>query len=229
MGYQPYTGDLQNADFVMKENTPSTRHVSGFLKRTIDILIASVAGIFLLPILIPIALIIRLSDSGPILFRQKRIGRDGKEFMLYKFRSMVPDAGERLDNLLKTDPNARAEWMATQKLENDPRITPFGEFLRKSSLDELPQILNILKGHMAVVGPRPIVKGEIEKYGEFFKLYCSVRPGLTGLWQVSGRSETTYATRVALDVEYVKAHSVLMDFKILLMTIPAVLRRAGAR
>lgn len=229
MGYQPYTGDLQNAEFVAKAHKPSTWYVSNFFKRTMDILIVLAAAIFLLPVLVPIALIIRLSDNGPILFRHKRIGRDGKEFMLYKFRSMVPDAGERLDNLLKSDPAARAEWIATRKLENDPRITPFGDFLRKSSLDELPQLLNILTGQMSVVGPRPIVEGEIEKYGEHFSHYCSVRPGLTGLWQVSGRSETTYETRVALDVAYVKARSFFMDVKIVLMTFPAVLRRAGAR
>ncbi len=229
MGYQPYTGDLQNAEFVTTENKTTHRPVFSFLKRIADIFIALTATVFLLPVLIPIAAIIRLSDGGPIVFRHKRIGRDGKEFMLYKFRSMVVDAGERLDHLLKTDPKARAEWMATQKLENDPRITPFGDFLRKSSLDELPQILNILAGQMSVVGPRPIVKGEVEKYGEFFELYSSVSPGLTGLWQVSGRSDTSYDIRVALDAEYVKERSFFLDFKILLMTIPAVLRRAGAR
>ncbi len=229
MGYQPYPGDLQNADFVAKHHVPSARHVSNFLKRLTDITVSLTAGLFLLPVLIPIAIVTRLSDGGPILFSQKRVGRDGKEFKLYKFRSMVPDAAERLDYLLKTDAVVRAEWQATQKLENDPRITPFGNFLRKSSLDELPQILNILQGHMSVVGPRPITKSESEKYGEHFEQYCSVRPGLTGLWQVSGRSDTSYETRVALDVEYVKAHSFFLDIKILLMTIPAVLRRAGAR
>ncbi|NQY97393.1 MAG: sugar transferase [Henriciella sp.] len=229
MGYQPYTGDLQNAEFVAKAHKPLAWYISNFFKRTADILIVLAAALFLLPVLVPIALIIRLSDNGPILFRHKRIGRDGKEFMLYKFRSMVPDASERLEHLLETDPAARAEWMATRKLENDPRITPIGDFLRKSSLDELPQLLNIFKGQMSVVGPRPIVEGEIEKYGEFFSYYTSVRPGLTGLWQVSGRSETTYETRVALDVAYVKARSFFMDIKIILMTFPAVLRRAGAR
>lgn len=229
MGYQPYPGDLQNADFVAKHHEPSARHVSNFLKRMTDIVVSLSAGLFLLPVLIPIAIVTRLSDGGPILFSQNRVGRDGKEFKLYKFRSMVPDAAERLDYLLKTDAAARAEWKATQKLENDPRITPFGNFLRKSSLDELPQILNILQGRMSVVGPRPITKSETEKYGEYFGHYCSVRPGLTGLWQVSGRSDTSYETRVALDVEYVKAHSFFLDIKILLMTIPAVLRRAGAR
>ena len=229
MGYQPYPGDLQNADFVANYHGRSSRHASNFLKRIVDIAISLSAALFLLPVLIPIAIVTRLSDGGPVLFRQKRIGRDGKEFMLYKFRSMVPDAAERLEHLLQTDDAARAEWQATQKLVNDPRITPFGDFLRKSSLDELPQRLNILKGHMSVVGPRPITKNESEKYGEFFGHYCSVRPGLTGLWQVSGRSDTSYETRVALDVEYVKAQSFFLDFKILLMTIPAVLRRAGAR
>lgn len=229
MGYQPYTGDLQNAEFVAKENATSPRRLSNIPKRMMDIVIAFTAGLFLLPVLLPIAIVVRLSDGGPILFRHKRVGRDGKEFMLYKFRSMVPDAAERLEKLLQTDEAARAEWKATRKLENDPRITSFGNFLRKSSLDELPQILNILNGQMSVVGPRPITRGESEKYGEYFEDYCSVRPGLTGLWQVSGRSETTYETRVQLDVEYVAVNNVFLDFKILLMTIPAVLRRAGAR
>nr|WP_083332697.1 sugar transferase [Hyphomonas sp. Mor2] len=229
MGYQPYTGDLQNAEYAAKDSKTSARPVSNFAKRVLDIVVALSAGLFLLPILLPIAIIVRVSDGGPVLFRHKRIGRDGKEFMLYKFRSMVPDAAERLERLLETDADARAEWNATRKLENDPRITSFGNFLRRSSLDELPQILNILNGQMSVVGPRPITKGEIEKYGEYFEHYCSVRPGLTGLWQVSGRSETTYETRVQLDVEYVAVNTFFLDFKILLMTIPAVLRRAGAR
>ena len=229
MGYQPYPGDLQNADLVANHHEPASRQVSDLLKRAMDIVISLSAGLFLLPVLIPIGIVTRLSDGGPVLFRQKRIGRDGKEFTLYKFRSMVPDAAERLKTLLETDPAALAEWTATQKLENDPRITPFGQFLRKSSLDELPQILNIFQGQMSVVGPRPITKSEAERYGEYFKHYCSVRPGLTGLWQVSGRSDTSYEARVAFDVEYVKARSFFQDVKILLMTIPAVLRRDGAR
>ena len=198
-------------------------------KRLLDLAILAVVAVPALLLGAVAAVAVRVTSPGPILFRQKRIGRDGREFTLYKFRSMVPDAAERLKTLLETDPAALAEWKATQKLENDPRITPFGQFLRKSSLDELPQILNILQGQMSVVGPRPITKSEAEKYGEYFGHYCSVRPGLTGLWQVSGRSDTSYEARVEFDVEYVNERSFFQDVKILLMTIPAVLRRDGAR
>lgn len=228
MGYQPYTGDLQNADFVAVQKETDDRAVSNALKRATDIILAASALLFLIPVLIPIALYIRLSDGGPALFRQRRIGRDGKEFMCFKFRSMVTDADVQLRNLLESDPHARAEWNATQKLTRDPRITGFGAFLRKSSLDELPQLLNILKGEMSVVGPRPIIRNEIEKYGEHFRHYCQVRPGLTGLWQVSGRSDTTYDARVALDVEYVTDYSYMNDLKIIVKTVPAVLRSEGA-
>ena len=229
MGYRPYASGLQKVDYTVKIEEPIDRLSSCGLKRTTDIVLSIGAIIFLLPVLIPIALIIKLSDGGPVFFKQKRIGRNGKEFMMYKFRSMVVDSRERLEHLLETNPKARAEWQATQKLKNDPRITPFGHFLRKSSLDELPQILSILRGKMSVVGPRPIVRNEIEKYGDYFELYCETRPGLTGLWQVSGRSETSYETRVALDAKYVTERTYAMDLKILLQTIPAVLGRAGAR
>lgn len=228
MGYQSSVRDLQKVEFTVQPEQSLNRNTSIRIKRATDILIASIALIFLLPVLIPIALIIKLSDGGPVFFKQNRIGRNGKEFALYKFRSMVVDSQERLEELLENDPKARAEWAATQKLVNDPRITPFGHFLRKSSLDELPQIWSILRGEMSVVGPRPIVRNEIEKYDGYFDLYCETRPGLTGLWQVSGRSDTSYETRVALDAKYVTERTFSMDMKILLLTIPAVLRRSGA-
>lgn len=229
MGFQSYTRDLEGAEFAAVQNTRSENRVKGVFKRVTDFVLAFVALVFLLPVLIPLAIAIRLSDGGPALFKQKRIGRDGKEFRCYKFRSMVVDADARLKKLLAEDPKARAEWKATQKLEKDPRITAFGQFLRKSSLDELPQLINILKGEMSIVGPRPIVQNEVEKYGEYFAHYCQVRPGLTGLWQVSGRSDTTYGERVALDVQYVSDWSYTNDIKIMVMTIPAVLLSDGAR
>ena len=229
MGYQPYPGDLQNADLLSTQRSTAKRRPSELLKRSVDVMVALGALIFLLPVLIPIALIVRLSDGGPVLYRHKRLGRNGEQFLCYKFRSMVTDADARLAHLLATDPAARAEWEAAQKLRNDPRITRFGDFLRKSSLDELPQLLNILKGDMSVIGPRPIVESEIIKYGEFYAYYCDVRPGLTGLWQVSGRSDTTYQERVALDVRYVTERSFWMDLKIFFLTFPVVLRRVGAR
>ncbi len=229
MGFQPYTRELTDANYVAVQNASSENRAMNTLKRATDFLLAATALIFLLPVLVPIACAIRLSDGGPALFKQKRIGRDGREFMCYKFRSMVVDSKERLERLLAENPRARAEWQATQKLEDDPRITPFGNFLRKSSLDELPQLINILRGEMSIVGPRPIVRNEIEKYGEYFEHYCQVRPGLTGLWQVSGRSDTTYDERVALDVKYVNDWSYTQDIKIIAMTIPAVLMSDGAR
>lgn len=229
MGYQPYLHDLPEADYAAPQNADVEKRQNSALKRSTDLLVALAACIFLLPVLIPIALLIRLSDGGPAIFKQKRVGLNGREFLCYKFRSMHIDSKRQLAELLERDPRARAEWKATQKLENDPRITKLGNFLRKSSLDELPQLLNIIKGDMSIVGPRPIVQSEIEKYGEYFEHYKSVRPGLTGLWQVSGRSETTYDERVALDVTYVNQRSFFADLKIIAMTIPAVLTSEGAK
>ena len=229
MGYQPYMRDLPEADYAALQNADYEKRAAGVLKRATDVIIASLALIFLLPVLVPIALFVRLSDGGPAIFKQKRIGRNGREFLCLKFRSMHVDSKAQLERLLQADPQARAEWRATQKLENDPRITSFGEFLRKSSLDELPQLINIIRGDMSIVGPRPIVRNEIEKYGEYFNHYSQVRPGLTGLWQVSGRSETTYDERVALDVEYVNERSYFKDLKIIALTVPAVLMSDGAK
>lgn len=162
-------------------------------KRVFDVVVASAALLFTAPLILTVALLIRLQE------------------------------------LLAANPEARREWAASQKLTNDPRITPLGQFIRKSSIDELPQLINVIRGDMSLVGPRPIVEGEISKYGEHFKDYCAVRPGLTGLWQVRGRSDTTYDSRVKLDVEYVREHSFLSDIKILLLTVPAVFNSRGAR
>lgn len=161
------------------------------------------------------------------MFVQRRVGRDGKLFPCLKFRTMVVNSQEVLSALLETSCEARAEWERDQKLRCDPRITPIGAILRKSSLDELPQLFNILAGHMGVVGPRPIVEAEIRRYGHRFEAYCSVRPGLTGLWQVSGRNEVSYDIRVRLDALYALRKSVLYDFGICMRTIPAVLGSRG--
>ena len=142
---------------------------------------------------------------------------------------MVPDAKEKLDYLLDNDPVARREWEESQKLTHDPRITALGQFIRKTSIDELPQLYNVLRGDMSLVGPRPIVENEIQKYGDSFRQYCAVRPGITGLWQVSGRSDTSYKQRVETDVEYVRSRSFWGDVKIVLLTIPAVFKSEGAR
>jgi exopolysaccharide production protein ExoY len=196
--------------------------------RAMDILIALAALIFTAPLLIGLALAIRLQDGGPAIFGHTRIGRGGRTFRCYKFRSMVTDADARLQALLSLDPEARREWELDRKLRNDPRITAIGAVLRKSSLDELPQVFNVLKGEMSIVGPRPIVAAEIRKYGSSFNQYCTVRPGITGLWQVSGRNDVPYRRRVALDRLYARSKCVSVDLRIMLLTVPAVLSRSGS-
>lgn len=185
--------------------------------------------IFFAPVMIITAILVKLHDGGPVLFGHRRIGKGGRTFPCFKFRSMAVDADRRLLHLLETNPDARREWERDFKLQNDPRITPLGHFLRKSSLDELPQLLNVLRGEMSLVGPRPIVQAEVPRYGRRIAEYCSVRSGITGLWQISGRSDVDYRRRVAIDVTYVRAKSFLLDVKILVLTVPAVLLRRGAR
>lgn len=195
--------------------------------RIFDVAVALIAILVFLPFLVLAALAIKLSAPGPVLFIQQRVGRDGKLFPCLKFRSMVVNSQEVLANLLESSPEARLEWDRDQKLRTDPRITPIGAILRKSSLDELPQLFNILAGHMSIVGPRPIIEAEIHRYGPRFGAYCSVRPGLTGLWQVSGRNEVSYETRVRLDALYALRKSTMYDLGICLRTVPAVLASRG--
>lgn len=190
--------------------------------------IALLMIIFLAPLLIVTAFAVLATSRGPIFFRQARIGRGGKKFQCYKFRTMELDAERRLELLLQTDPKARREWEDDQKLRNDPRITSIGQFLRRSSIDELPQLFNVLLGDMRLVGPRPIVESERTKYGRYFREYCSVRPGITGLWQVSGRNDVSYRRRVAYDVLYSKHRSFLVDVGILFATVPCVLFGRGS-
>jgi Undecaprenyl-phosphate galactose phosphotransferase WbaP len=197
-------------------------------KRALDILGAGVGLVLLAPFFLIVALMVR-ADGGPAFFAHQRVGRGGKLFGCLKFRSMVVDSQARLEALLANDPAARAEWEATRKLKNDPRITRIGRFLRSTSLDELPQLINVLRGEMSLVGPRPVQEAEIDRYyGASAAHYMAVRPGITGLWQVSGRSETSYESRVALDVSYVSRPSLLADISILLRTPVAVLSRRGA-
>ncbi len=204
--------------------------VRGFgFKRLFDVVVATAALIFTAPLILLTAVLIRLQDGERALFAQTRYGANGRPFRCYKLRSMVPDAAARLKALLETDPVARAEWDASEKLSNDPRITPLGNFIRKTSIDELPQLINVIRGDMSIVGPRPIQHAEIARYGEHYEAYTRVRPGLTGLWQISGRSETTYAERVALDVAYVNTRTFWGDIAIILRTIPAVLGSRGAK
>jgi lipopolysaccharide/colanic/teichoic acid biosynthesis glycosyltransferase len=203
----------------------SVRDQIGFL--LFDRAMALVAVILLLPLLCLIALAVRLSSPGPVVFRQQRVGRGGRLFWCLKFRTMVVDADQRLLQLLRECPDANREWLRDHKLRNDPRITPIGKLLRKTSMDELPQFFNVLAGHMSIVGPRPITTSEIVRYGDRFVKYCSVKPGLTGLWQISGRNEIAYETRVRLDAFYASRKNFGYDLNICLRTIPAILVSRG--
>lgn len=198
-----------------------------FAKRVFDISVSSVALIALSPVMLLIAGLIRL-DGGSSLFGHKRLGRNGRTFPCLKFRTMVMGADEILKEHLKNNPEAAEEWNATQKLQNDPRVTRLGKFLRSTSLDELPQLINVLKGDMSLVGPRPIVRNEIEHYNNDIIHYYRVRPGITGLWQVSGRNDVSYAERVQMDSWYVRNWSLWHDIAIICKTFPAVLKRSGA-
>jgi exopolysaccharide production protein ExoY len=189
----------------------------------------ALSGIVLLaPLLIICFALTALTSPGPALFRHRRIGFNGKHFHCLKFRTMVSDAPERLRKLLESDPLAAAEWKTNRKLRNDPRITAIGGILRKSSLDELPQLFNVLKGDMSIVGPRPVTDEELDRYASSVSAYLSCRPGITGLWQVSGRSTTTYNKRVACDTFYARNWSLALDAKIIAVTVPALLASDNA-
>lgn len=198
------------------------------VKRWADVAVMICLTILLLPLLCVVAAAVWLSSPGPILFSHRRIRRHGEFFTMWKFRTMCINSGEVLERYLAAHPEARAEWRATHKLKNDPRVTRVGRFLRHTSMDELPQLWNVLNGTMSLVGPRPIVAAEVEKYGEYFKDYCAVKPGITGLWQVSGRSELTYEQRVQLDRQYARNWSLQADAKILMRTWTSVVNRDGA-
>jgi exopolysaccharide production protein ExoY len=192
-------------------------------KRAIDILLALFGIILLAPLLTICSLAVALSSPGPVLFRHRRVGFNGKPFYCLKFRTMVMDAPERLRQLLNSDKAAAAEWAASCKLHYDPRITTIGNLLRKSSLDELPQLFNVLKGEMSVVGPRPVTEEELVRYSSAATAYKACRPGITGLWQISGRSTTTYNKRIACDTFYAQNWTVALDVKIIMITIPSLL------
>jgi Undecaprenyl-phosphate galactose phosphotransferase WbaP len=198
------------------------------MKRIMDLVLVITGGIILMPVFLFIALLIKLSSPGPVIYGHARLGQNGKPFRAYKFRSMVSDADERLKKLLASDEKIRKEWESGHKLKDDPRVTKIGKLLRQTSFDEFPQLVNILKGEMSLVGPRPIVEAEVEKYGEDFGRIFSVKPGLTGLWQVSGRSDTDYAERISFDTYYLQSWSMWLDIWVLLKTVSVVLRGKGA-
>lgn len=204
------------------------RPINRWLKAIFDFVVTLVGTVMISPILLFIALWIYKDSPGPVIFKHMRIGKNGKPFPCYKFRSMCVDAKIKLEELLETDPEAKAEWERDFKLRNDPRVTKSGAFLRKTSLDELPQIFNVLKGEMSLVGPRPIIHEELERYGEYVDDYLMVKPGITGMWQVSGRSDIDYEERVLLDSWYVRNWSVWIDIVMLFKTFKVVLLRKGA-
>ena len=212
------TAKILDRDLVSKNN----------VARVLDITLILLAAPYILLAFLIFAILVKLDSPGPVFFRQVRIGRFGRKFPVYKFRTMVQNADQVLQDYLDKSPELRVEWLATHKLKQDPRVTRLGALLRTWSIDELPQLWNILIGDMSLVGPRPIVDAEVEKYGKCFELYIQVRPGLTGLWQVSGRNNTTYERRVELDEFYVRNRSLKLDLQILLKTVLVVLKKDGA-
>jgi exopolysaccharide production protein ExoY len=196
--------------------------------RTLDIVIAICLIVVASPLLFVIAIALRIQDGGAVIFSHERVGKDGAVFRCLKFRTMIVDAEQHLAGVLQTDSHANEEWERDRKLRRDPRITRVGRSLRRFSLDELPQVFNVLRGDMSIVGPRPIVPDEIARYGARFSHYCIVKPGITGFWQVSGRTDVGYRRRVAMDTIYARNKSFAWDIKLLLLTVPAVLFANGS-
>ena len=209
----------------MKKKSIKIRNLNFYksFKNLLDFLFSIFFLITSLPFFLLISLLIKLSSRGPIFFLQERIGKNNIPFKCIKFRTMHPEAKDILENLLMKDEKLKMEFEQTHKIKNDPRITTIGKLLRKTSLDELPQFINVLKNEMSIVGPRPIVNKEKKKYGKYFKRVLSVKPGITGLWQVSGRNNLTYKTRVKLDLNYIENYNFLMDIRILIRTIGVIL------
>ncbi|MFT8316339.1 MAG: sugar transferase [Clostridium sp.] len=219
--------DIDNKiKYKLEASCPKTKKSYLFFKRSFDIISSSCAIIVFSPVLIIISILVKCDSKGSVFFAHKRLGKNGKIIGVFKYRTMVQNAE---DLLKKLTPEQKREYETNFKLENDPRITKIGQFLRKTSLDELPQLFNILLGNMSVVGPRPIVEKELNKYGDFSDKLLSVKPGLTGNWQANGRSDTTYEERVKLDIEYINNRNFWYDIKIILKTVITVLRREGAR
>ncbi|ARQ59681.1 sugar transferase [Rhizobium sp. MC63] len=198
------------------------------VKRALDLQLAITALVLLSPLLLLVAMIVKFSDRGPVFYSHTRIGFGGAPFGCLKFRTMKTDASAQLSELLQNSAAARSEWEATRKLKDDPRITAVGDILRRSSLDELPQLFNVLRGEMSLVGPRPITAEELPRYGEHIWAYMAVRPGLTGHWQTSGRNDVSYEHRVSLDVHYLNNWSLGRDLIIIAKTIPALFSQRGS-
>jgi Undecaprenyl-phosphate galactose phosphotransferase WbaP len=198
------------------------------VKRTMDLALVTLAMPVLLPVMLVLAILVRATSAGPVFFSHRRICRNGAFFSMWKFRTMCVNSSEVLEKYLAAHPGARTEWNLTHKLQADPRVTRVGRMMRRLSLDELPQLWNVITGQMSLVGPRPIVAAEVEKYGELFNWYTCVKPGVTGLWQVSGRSTLSYDARVQLDRDYAMKWSLLSDLRILAVTVRSVVNQEGA-
>ncbi len=208
-----------------KRRTESKKEIYKIVKRGMDIFIASISLVLLLPLFLIITIAIKLDSKGKVIFKHKRIGKDGKEIYIYKFRTMVENAQDLIKSFT---PEQKKEFKENFKLENDPRITKVGNFLRKTSLDELPQLINILKGDLALIGPRPVINDELEKYSTNKSKFLSVTPGLTGYWAANGRSNTTYEQRMTMELYYVDNISLKLDAEIFAKTVVSVLKREGA-
>ena len=220
--------DDNNKVLEQKEKKTFNEITYSFLKRTVDITASATALLLLSPVFLVTSLAIRKDSDGPAMFTQKRIGKDGKLFEIYKFRTMVPDADKKLFELLDKDEKAREEYKVNKKLKNDPRITKVGNFLRKTSIDELPQLINVLKGDMSLVGPRPYLPREKDDMGAYYNTIIESKPGITGLWQVSGRSNTTFEQRLEFDKEYTENKGFLYDMELLTKTVGVVVKKNGA-
>ena len=228
--YLPGTTDLtKDAQAVPNPESarPKRDEVSLDGRRILDIVLSALALIFLSPMMLAVAAAIKLQDGGPIFFAQERIGLGGSVFKCLKFRSMVVDAEARLNHVLETNPELKGYWESHRKLLWDPRVTLLGQIIRKTSLDELPQLINVLRGDMSLVGPRPIMVSEKEIYGRCLERYCTMRPGITCLWQIRGRNQLTFRQRIALDMLYRRNEDVGSYLSILVQTVPAVLLRQG--
>ena len=217
---------IENREVALKEKNNINRRIYIVVKRILDLILSLIGLILLSPFFLIIAIIIKIDSKGPIFFVHNRIGEKGKPFGIYKFRTMVDNAE---DLIKKFTPEQKEEFERSYKLKKDPRVTKIGNFLRKTSLDELPQILNIIKGELSIIGPRPIVQAELEKYKDNKEKFLSVKPGLTGYWAANGRSDTSYEERIQMELYYVDNMSLWLDIKIFFKTIFAVLKKEGAR
>ena len=221
-------GMMEEQAVVLRVQNNLARRSNRIMKRIFDIVATVCGGIFILPFMLIIAIIIYLDSGGPIIYKQKRVGRNGKEFNFYKFRSMVKNADTILEEYLNTHEDEKKEWQKNFKLKNDPRVTKIGKIIRKTSIDQLPQLWNVLIGDMSLVGPRPLLPNEVERYSGYIEDYKLVLPGLTGVWQVSGRSDTTFEERVIMDSWYIHNWSVWIDIVYLLKTVLVVVKSKGA-